>query len=76
MRAETIEYMKRVREMNDKDLFSEMDSISRIRNGFSTTSVISGMAGNAQIRYNVVAAEIMKRELWAEYNQLENNICD
>ncbi len=69
-------YEKALEAMSDSDLFKEMDSVSMVINGFPPAKVVAGMASRAQLRYNTVATEVLKRQLWVEYNSLEDNTCD
>jgi hypothetical protein len=63
MNTENINYCKTLKDMSDEDLLLEMDSASLIINGFSEQKKIQGMAGRAQLRFNAVATEILKRSI-------------
>lgn len=61
--------MTKLKDMSDEDLFSEFDSAGIILSGFTEAKKIQGMASRAQMRYNEIAEEVMKRKLWKEYNE-------
>lgn len=62
-------YEKKLKEMSDAELFEEMDSAASVVNGISQANREKGIASRPQFRYNTVAKEILKRELWVKYNE-------